>query len=339
MKGVVFVDKGNIVVKDDLPKPNLLPNEVMVKPKYCGICGSCIESYKYGGMYLPGIIIGHEFSGDVVQVGDNVKNLKVGDRVSIDPNTPCNDCYWCNRNQENMCRLTNYALGTTHNGGMAEFINVRSDHAHIMPDSMSYKAGATVEPLGNCLYGIQESGFKIGDNATIFGAGTIGLMTLQALKAAGASDIFVLEPVEFKQKKALELGATEAFNPKNWNKIIRNTGKIGPDYIFDCVGNPDTVMMSLNLVKRGGKITLIGIHVEPFEMKGLMRIPLRNITLRGVFGFTPDIFKASLKFIAEKKVNGEAIVTNTIKIDEVPRMFEKLAKPLHEEIKVLVEID
>lgn len=164
-------------------------------------------------------------------------------------------------------------------------------------------------------------------------------MTLQALKAAGASDIFVLEPVEFKQKKALELGATEAFNPKYWNNIIRYTDKIGPDYIFDCVGNPDSLMTSLNLIKKGGKITLIGIHVESFEMKGLIRIPLRNITLRGIFGFTPDIFKASLKLIAENKVNGEAIVTNTIKIDEVPRMFEKLANPPHEEIKVLVEIE
>jgi (R,R)-butanediol dehydrogenase/meso-butanediol dehydrogenase/diacetyl reductase len=290
-------------------------------------------------MYLPGIIIGHEFSGDIVEVGANVKSLKVGDRVSVDPNAPCGDCYWCNRGQDNMCRLSNSAIGTTQNGGMAEFINVRADHAYLMPDSMSYKAGATVEPLGNCLYGIQESGFKIGDNVTVIGAGTIGLMTMQGLKAAGASNIFVLEPVEFKQKKALELGATEVFAPKFWNKITRILDRVGPDHIFDCVGNPDTIMTSINLIKRGGHITLIGIHVEPFEMKGWMQLPLKNVNLRGVFGFTPEVFKVSLKLIAENKVNGEAIVTNTIKLNEVPKMFEKLANPPHEEIKVLVEID
>jgi len=339
MRGIYFVGKGKIEVKDDLPKPKIQSHEVLVKPKYCGICGSGVESYRYGGVYIPGIIIGHEFSGDVVEVGEKTKGLKVGDRISVDPNTPCGDCYWCNRNQENMCRLSNNAIGTTQNGGMAEFINVRADHAHKLPESMSYKAGAMVETLGNCLYAIQQSGFKIGDNVTVIGAGSIGLMTTQALNSAGASEIFILEPVEFKQKKALELGATKVFIPKFWSKITRATGRIGPDHIFDCVGNPDTVMTSINLIKRGGHITLIGIHVEAFEMKGWMQLPLKNVNIRGVFSFTPDIFKASLKLIAEKKVDGEAIVTKIIKLDEVPRMVEILANPPHDEIKVLVEID
>jgi (R,R)-butanediol dehydrogenase/meso-butanediol dehydrogenase/diacetyl reductase len=162
---------------------------------------------------------------------------------------------------------------------------------------------------------------------------------MQALKAAGASEIFVLEPVEFKQKKALELGAKEVFVPKFWNKITRATDRVGPDHIFDCVGNPDTIMTSINLIKRGGHITLIGIHTEAFEMKGWMQLPLKNVILRGTFGFTPDVFKASLTLIAENKVKGEAIITKIIKLNEVPKMFEILANPPHNEIKVLVDID
>lgn len=337
MRGAVYVGPQKVEIRDDLPKPEIKPNEVMVKPKYIGICGSGVESFKTGGVYLPEIILGHEFSGDIVEVGDKVKKLKIGDRVTINPTDPCHDCYWCNRNQENMCSWEGY--GSTKNGGMADFINIKADRIHILPDSMSYQEGATVEPLANCVYAVQESGFKMGENATVFGAGTIGLMTIQALKVAGASDIYAIEPVEFKQKKALELGATLALSPKASNKIKRHTNKIGPDHIFDCVGIPETVMTSFRLIRRGGHITVIGIHVDPFEMRGWMQVPLNNASIRGTYSFTTESFKTSLKLIAEKQVNGEAIITKIIKLDEVPKMFEILANPPHEEIKVLVEFD
>ncbi|MHA1805811.1 MAG: zinc-dependent alcohol dehydrogenase [Promethearchaeota archaeon] len=338
MKGAVYLDKEKVIIKDDLEKPTPAADDVLIKVKYCGICGSGVESYKTGGMYLPNIILGHEFSGEIVEVGENVRKLKVGQRVVVDPNVPCGECYWCTRYKENMCKLSNNALGTTQNGGMAEFINVRADHVHLIPDSMTFQEGACVEPLANCVYAVQESGIKIGENAAVFGAGTIGLMTIQALKAAGVSRIFAIEPVEFKQKKALELGATGVFHPKQYNKVARMTDKIGPDHIFDCVGIPETLMASINLIKKGGHITVIGIHIEPFEMRGLMQVPLKNITLRGVFSFTPDVFQASLDLIAGKQVNGQALITSIIKLDDVPDMFKKLANPPHEEIKVLVEI-
>jgi 2-desacetyl-2-hydroxyethyl bacteriochlorophyllide A dehydrogenase len=289
-------------------------------------------------MYIPNIILGHELSGEIVEIGTNVKGFKPGNRVTVNPNVPCGECYWCKRYKENMCILSNSSIGTTQDGGMAEFVAVRADHVHLIPDEMSFIEGACVEPLSNCIYAVRESGFKVGENATVFGAGTIGLMTIQALKATGASQIFAIEPVEFKQKKALELGASKSLDPKQYNKVSRYTDRIGPDHIFDCVGIPDTIMSSINLIKRGGNITLIGIHVEPFEMKGWMQLPLKNINLRGVFSFTPEVFQASLNLIANKKVNAKAIVTKIIKLDEVPEMFEELANPRHKEIKVLVEI-
>jgi len=338
MRGAVYLGKGNVEIKNDLEKPDVEPNEVLVKVKYCGICGSGVESYKSGGLYLPNVILGHELSGEIVEIGEKVKGFKIEDRVTVNPNLPCGECYWCKHYQENMCVLSNNSIGTTQDGGMADFIAVRADHTHLIPDQMSFKEGATVEPLANCVYAVRESGFKEGENAAVFGAGTIGLMTIQALRAAGASKIFAIEPVEFKQEKALELGANKCLNPKQYNKVSRYTDRIGPDHIFDCVGIPDTIMSSINLIKRGGNITLIGIHVEPFEMKGWMQLPLKNINLRGIFSFTPEVFEASLNLIANKQVNAEAIVTKIIKIDEVPAMFEELANPHHKEIKVLVEI-
>ena len=337
MRGVMYLGTNNIEVRNDLPKPKLLPDEVMVKPKYVGICGSGVESYKSGGLYLPNNILGHEFSGEVVELGEKVKKIKVGSRVVINPILPCHDCYWCNRNLENMCSWEGY--GTTTNGGMAEFVNIKADRIHHLPDSMSYQEGATVEPLANCVFAVQESGLKMGENATVFGAGTIGLMTIQALKVAGASEIYAIEPVEFKQKKALELGASKALKPKETGKIKRLTDKIGPDHIFDCVGVPETIMTSFGLIRRGGQITIIGIHVDPYEMKGWMQVPLNNISIRGTYSFTSEAFATSLKMIADKRVNGQAIITKIIKLEEVPKMFEILSNPPHKEIKVLVEID
>jgi (R,R)-butanediol dehydrogenase/meso-butanediol dehydrogenase/diacetyl reductase len=202
---------------------------------------------------------------------------------------------------------------------------------------MSLQTGATVEPLANCIYAVQQSGFKIGDNAAVYGAGTIGLFTIQVLKVSGANKIYVLEPVESKHKIAKELGATKSFSPRKWKKIFRLTDKIGPDHIFDCVGVPDTFMSSMQLVKKGGHITLIGIHVEPFEMKGFMQLMLKNITMRGTFSFNQDVFRTALKFLANGKITSTPLISKTIGLNDVPNTFKNLSKPDHKEIKVLVE--
>lgn len=338
MKGVVMKGAHQININDDLPKPLIKRDEVLIKVKYCGICGSGIESYNTGGMYLPNIIIGHEFSGVIEEVGEDVKGLKNGDKVTANPNLPCGSCYWCSHYQENMCIISNNSIGTTQDGAMAEYISLKAERVHKLPDSMDLQTGATVEPLANCVYAVQQSGFKIGEVAAVYGAGTIGLFTIQTLKIAGAKDIYVLEPVPSKYEVALQLGASEVFPPHKWKKIHRLTDKIGPSHVFDCVGVPDTFMSSMQLTKRGGHITAIGIHVEPFEMKGFMQLMLKNLTMRGVFSFNQDVFKTALNLLATEKITSEAIISKIIKLEDVPKMFEILSKPEHEEIKVLVEI-
>lgn len=337
MRGAFYEGVRKIVIRDDFPKPTIEPDEVLIKVKYCGICGSGIESYKKAGMYLSRIIIGHEFSGEIVEIGDKVKKLKIGNRVTANPNLPCNDCYWCDRNQENMCKVHNNCLGTTTNGAMAEYINVKEHRIHILPDSVSFEEGATIEPLAVGIYSVNESGIKMGENAAVYGAGTIGLMTIQALNVVGAN-IFVLEPLESKHKLALELGADTVLIPKNWKKIHRLTDKVGPDHIFDCVGKGETIMSSINLVKRGGHITVVGMDPEPFEIKNFYAMALGNISLRSIYAYIQDTFKTAINLLEKKKVNVKPMITKIIKLDDVPEMFEILSKP-HDEIKVLVEID
>jgi len=338
MKGIFYENVHKMILRNDLPKPTIKPNEVLIKVKYCGICGSGIESYQHPGMYSPGIIIGHEFSGDLVEIGSDVKKLKEGTRVTINPQIPCNDCFWCNSGNENMCKDLSLAYGTFTNGGMAEFINVRADRIHELPDSVSYEEGALIEPLCVGIYAVNQSGLKVGQSAVVYGAGTIGLMTIQALKVAGAGRIFVIEPLESKHKLALDLGADYAFLPKEWKKINRYNERRGPDHIFDSVGIGPTIMSSINLLRRGGHITLIGMNPTPFEISNFYGYAAGNLTLRGVYGYVQDTFKTAIILLEKNLVNLKPMITKIIKLEEVEKMFEILAQP-HDEIKVLVEID
>ncbi|MFW9826435.1 MAG: zinc-binding dehydrogenase [Candidatus Thorarchaeota archaeon] len=339
MKGVIYEGVGKIVVRDDLPKPSINPDEVLIEVKYCGICGSDIESFKKSGMYGSGTIIGHEFSGIIVEVGENVKNIKNGDKVTVNPNLPCYDCFWCKRNQENKCRFSPRALGTLADGAMVEFLNVNQERVHILPDSISLEEGALIEPLAIGIYAVQESGFRLGESAAVYGAGTIGLMTTLALKISGASNIFVLEPVGSKKQIALELGATKAFDPKNSKKIQRFTEKIGPPHIFDCVGIKDTIMSSIELVRRGGHITMIGMDPEIGVLKNFYGIAVKNITLRGIFGYNQDTFKTAIELLEQKRVDVKPLITNIIEIKDVLNSFKSLAETEHEDVKILVKIN
>ncbi|NHI91413.1 MAG: hypothetical protein EAX96_02850 [Candidatus Lokiarchaeota archaeon] len=335
MRAAIFQDKGQIIIKD-VPNPKVKKDEVLIKVKYCGICGSDIESYESGALIPTGLIIGHEFSGELVEIGEEIKNWNVGDKITANPNIPCFKCYWCLKEQEMMCRKSPHGIGQTVNGALAEYISVKAERLHELGD-LSLEQGAVVEPFAICLYAVKESGFKIGENAVVLGAGSIGLLMIQLLKIAGASEIFVIEPSELQQKKALELGASEVLEPNNWIKINKLTNKIGPDHVFDCVGLPSTYIDSLKMIRKGGHITSIGLHAEPFTMEGMIQLQLKNITIRGVYGYNQQTFRDAITLLKKYHPPITSIITKKIKLDEVPDAFKLLSQPNKDQIKILVE--
>jgi threonine dehydrogenase-like Zn-dependent dehydrogenase len=238
-----------------------------------------------------------------------------------------------------MCKLQNFALGTTENGAMREFLNVKAERIHILPDNVSYEEGAVVEPLSVATYAVQQSEFQLGQSAAVIGAGPIGLITIQVLKSAGANKIYVLEPVESKQKIAMELGADKVFLPNGWNKIVRLTDKLGPDHVFDCVGSSSTFVTALKLIRKGGNITLIGMHSSTFEINNILLMTTNNISVRGVYGYNQDIFKTAINLYAQKKIKIDPLITRRIRLEEVPNIFKVLASPPHDELKVIVDFE
>ncbi|MFX1354309.1 MAG: zinc-binding dehydrogenase [Promethearchaeota archaeon] len=337
MEGIYFTKIKKVELRHDLPKPQIQDDEVLIKVKICGICGSDIGSFLTGALESQQIILGHEFSGEIVELGDRVKKLKIGDRVTANPNVPCLDCNYCRAGQEVLC--IHNSIGITHDGALTEFVKIRADRIHKLPDSVSYEEGAMVEPVSNAVQAVKVSGFKIGDNAAVLGAGTIGLLVIQILKIAGASKIYAIEPVESKHSLALEFGADKVFTPDKWSRVIKLTNKIGPDYIFDCVAIPDTIITSLQLIKRGGLIMVVGIHSEPFEMKGILQLMSKNITIKGMYLVDQNSFKTALNLLEQKQVNIKPIITKKIKLDQVPETFCELSSGLHSDIKIQVEID
>ncbi len=338
MKVAIFEGKEQIIIKEGV-KPEIKSDEVLIQVKKVGICGSDVGSYESGGPYLPGKIIGHEFSGELVEIGESVKKLKEGLRVTVNPQIPCYECYYCLHDQENMCKIKNYAYGTTEDGAMREFINVKAERVHVLPDNVTFEEGATVEPLSVAIYAVKQSGFQIGQNAAIIGAGTIGLMTIQVLRSAGANKIYVIEPVESKQKIALELGADKVFLPKAWNKIVRLTDKLGPDHVYECVGLSSTFSTALNLIKKGGNITLIGMHASTLEINNILLMTTNNISVRGVYGYNHDIYKTAINLFSQKKIRVDLLITNRIKLEQVPEIFKVLGNPPHDELKVIVDFE
>lgn len=225
MKALVITGISKVELQD-LEIPKYKDDEVLIKVKYCGICGSDLPRALDGGVHSFPIVVGHEFSGQIVEVGEKVKNVKVGDRVTAGALLPCGKCEACQQGRPAMC--SNYGfIGSRQNGAMAEYVAVKSQNVVKLPDEVDYKEGAMIEPLTVALHGIQRINIKAGATALVFGAGTIGLLALQCLKAVGAGKVYMVDVVDKKLELAKKLGADDVINSMkvDLNEYLTEHGK------------------------------------------------------------------------------------------------------------------
>lgn len=268
MKAAILDQPFSIEVKKiSIPEPR--PNEALIKVHCIGICGSDVHYYEHGkiGRYVvqEPIVLGHEVAGTVVRIGAEVKNVEVGDRVAIEPGVTCGQCKYCKSGRYNLCPDVSFMATPPVDGAWSEYVTIRSDFLFKLPEEMSFEEGALLEPLSVGLHAMNRGRVTPSDRLLITGLGPIGLLTIQAAKLYGVTEIYASDVEPFRLEKALELGATAVFNPLKEDLkegIHLQTKGEGVDVVIETSGNSRVISETMTMVNRGGRVVLIGLPIE-----------------------------------------------------------------------------
>ncbi len=337
MKAAVLKGPYDINVTDT-ERPEIGNDQVLIRVKRCGICGSDIHAYKgkHPDFIIP-VIPGHEFSGVIEEVGSSVKRVKEGDRVVVEPLKVCGKCYYCRRGAYNKC--TNLkVLGAQANGAFAEYIAVDERWVYRLPDNVSFEEGAMVEPLAVAVHAVKRAN-HVGDNVLVLGSGTIGLLLAQVLKIYGASEVIVTDIKDWKLNLAKEFGAITVNPLKDDLKeaIDRVTGGIGVDSSFEAVGNEETLNQALRYTRKGGNVTIIGVF-EQRPRIDIMEIVNKELEIHGSLVYSWGDFPKAIELISKRKVNVKSLISKVIPIDDIKHAFDNIISNKENVIKIQIEI-
>ena len=331
MKAVTFQALHTPLAFETLPDPTPDPGQVVVKVGRCGICGSDLhmsEDAAYGCKH--GDVLGHEFAGEVVDLGREVEGLKIGDLVSVIPLMSCGECAHCRKGEVQWC--AQFAL---QGGGYAEYAVTRPNQCVRLGTDVSLADGAIIEPLAVALHGVNLSGLKPGDKVLVLGAGPIGLAVAFWAKRFGAAKVAVQDIAEFQRQRALDMGA-DAFVVDPQDPVGSAERGLGgkADIVFECVGIPGLIAQAVEQVRPRGTILLLGLCTRPdtFNSFAMLSKEVRLVT--SAF-FTVPEYEASLQALAEGAIEPRLLITDTISLAETPQVFESL-KRRTEQCKVLI---
>lgn len=313
---------------------------VVIQNKFCGVCGTDVHIYhgEPGSADVnPPVILGHEYSGIVTEVGEGVTNVKVGDHVTVDPNIYCGECEYCRQGKKQMCESMQ-AVGVTMNGGFAEYSVVPKAQAFKLDDSVPFEAGAMAEPVACCLHGIDIAGIRAGDTVCVVGGGAIGLILVQLAKLSGASKVVLSEPNALRRKIGSELGADFCVDPMQdgyLDEVVDFLGEKGADVVIECVGNNAAVQSAFDFAKKGATVLLFSVpKVDAEYSLHLFDVFKKELTIKGSF-VNPDTHSRAVKLINSGKINLMPIITHKYPIEKIEDAIKMQMG--NESIKVLVE--
>ncbi|AXI10431.1 butanediol dehydrogenase [Oceanobacillus zhaokaii] len=346
MKAAVIYGEKDVRI-EDVEVAEVTKGKVKVKVAWTGICGSDLHAYHHGlgvayeehaisKRKVP-LVLGHEFSGTVTEVGEGVTNVSIGDNVAIEPILYCGACEYCRKGDYNLCEVSNVGfLGLSDDGGFAEFAVADAKHFHKLPETMSLEEGALVEPTAVAFHAVRNSGLKVGESAAIFGAGPIGLLLLLCAKAAGAAETFVVDISQERLEKAKELGATHVINPMEENaeeKIMAITGK-GVEVAFEAAGAQPTFTSALAALRKKGTLLVVAgfskeVSIDPNALL------FKEAKIEFSLAYAND-FPTVIKSIAEGKLDVRKVITRRIKLDELVEDGLELLTEDKSQAKILV---
>ncbi len=313
---------------EDISKPSFGDNEALVRVKAVGICGSDVHYYlegRIGDQVVRGDhILGHEASGEVVEVGKNVKKVKPGMRVAIEPGIPCKQCEYCKSGRYNICPDVKF-LGTPPvQGAYKEYLAYPEDFLYPIPDSMSFEEGELIETLSVGVYAAELSSLKPGNSAAILGCGPVGLVTLKAIKAAGVEKVFVTDLIDERlefAKKHEDVVTINASKEDPVEKINNLTKGKGVDIVFEAAGAEETVMQSIMAARTGGEVVWIGIPAVDHVKVDPHAVRRKELLIKGLRRFKYN-YQKSIEFVASGTIVVKDMITHEFKLEDVSKAFK-----------------
>ncbi len=320
----------------EMPVPQPGPREALVKVKACGVCGSDIHFYEHGGIgsfvVRAPLVLGHESSGEVVEVGADVTTLQPGDRVAMEPGLPCRHCAYCLSGSYHLCRDMVFLSAPPYDGCFREFVALPEDFCYRLPDGVSYEAGATVEPLAVGLHAIRRAGLQPGETVVVLGVGPIGLLATAAARAAGAGDITAVDLAPMRLESAREMGASATLNATETDpaEALRDTA----DVVLDCVAAEATLRQAFHIIKPGGRVAWVGMSADearvPFQLFQAKEAPAL-----GVFRYAGE-FGPAVSLLGSGRVDPMPLVTHRFDFPDVAGAVQFAAENRDRALKTLV---
>jgi len=320
------------------PMPTCGPKQVIVQPKYTGICGSDIHYFRdgYCGSFKPKypFALGHEFSGVINSVGEQVTGLAVGDPVAIDPSMPCGLCNYCRGGMYNLC-LNMQFFGSAscdphQDGSMAEYVLVPARNCYLLPSGISLSQASLLEPLSVAMHAVHRAGSVAGKRVLITGGGPIGQLILRVLKAFGALSITLSDVSNYAREFALSSGATQVVNPMQPAEMHQLESM---DIVWEASGNPSALNDGIRALKRGGTLVLVGTMPETFSITG-NAIMSKQLNVLGSFRFA-HVFEEAIRMVAAGIIQLDGLITDTFPFEETPQALQD-ALTRHERMKIQI---
>jgi L-iditol 2-dehydrogenase len=342
MKALLLTDYRRLEVVD-LPRPEIAPDEVLVRVGACGICGSDVHGYDGStGRRIPPLVMGHEAAGVVEAVGRDAGPFKPGDRVTFDSTISCGQCDYCREGQINLCD-NRQVLGVScgdyrRHGAFAEYVSVPSRIAYYLPDEFPLEHAALIEAVSVAVHAVKLAAPKASDEVAVIGSGMIGLLIIQVLRDIGCRRIVAVDVDEGRLTVAKQLGATDAVNAKNADSVaelLAITNRRGVDASWEVVGTTATVQTAIHCVRKGGAVTLVG-NVSPNVEIPLQVVVARELKLLGSCASSGE-YPESIKLMARGAVDVRPLISAKISLEEAPQMFQRLYAREPGLMKVVVE--
>jgi threonine dehydrogenase-like Zn-dependent dehydrogenase len=329
MKALVLEEYGKVVIKD-VPKPMADGNMVLIRIKAASICGSDVHGYDgSSGRRRPPLIMGHEASGVVEEVGSAVKDLKPGDRVTFNSTEYCGTCNFCARGKQNMC-LTGKVFGVScdayhKEGAMAEYIAVPDYIVYRVPEGVSFVEAALTEPLAIALHAVNRTEIMLGDTAIVFGAGTIGSMVVKLLQISNCSRVILVDIDQAKLDAASARGVQYCINSAKQDvvqEVMKLTDGKGADIAFEAVGIAPTILAGIDALKKCGRFTLLGNVRKEIDFP-LQKVVIKELSIIASYACTTE-YEKCLELIGQKKINVLDVVSETVPAERGQEMFQRL---------------